>query len=200
MSSIQKTHINAAQPAAVTTVNGNLPASLMWLLAAGAGFGVASIYYSQPMLGVLGADIGASDRAVGMVPMATQLGYALGILLLAPLGDRFDRRRIILIKAAVLTGALLLAGASSGITMLLVASLAIGLSATLAQDIVPAAATLASEEHRGKVVGTVMTGLLLGILLSRVLSGFVAEHFGWRVMFVAASVSIALIGVAAWRG
>ncbi|WP_016836117.1 MFS transporter, partial [Herbaspirillum lusitanum] len=99
-----------------------------------------------------------------------------------------------------LTGALLLAGASSGIAVLLVASLAIGLSATLAQDIVPAAATLASEQNRGKVVGTVMTGLLLGILLSRVLSGFVAEHFGWRSMFVAASVSIALIGIAAWRG
>ncbi len=200
MSSIQKTHINAAQPAAVTTVNGNLPASLMWLLAAGAGFGVASIYYSQPMLGVLGADIGASDRAVGMVPMATQLGYALGILLLAPLGDRFDRRRIILLKAAVLTAALLVAGAAPGISLLLLASLAIGLSATLAQDIVPAAASLASEQHRGKVVGTVMTGLLMGILLSRVVSGFVAEHFGWRSMFVGAAVSIALVGVAAWRG
>jgi len=172
----------------------------MLLLAAGTGFAVASLYYSQPMLGILGADIGASDRAVGMVPMLTQLGYALGILLLAPLGDRYDRRRIILIKAAILAGALLLAGASSGIGLLLVASLVIGLSATMAQDIVPAAATLASDEHRGKAVGTVMTGLLLGILLSRVLSGFVAEHFGWRTMFVGASVSIALVGVAAWRG
>lgn len=197
------TSIQGAQSADSSTAvaaQNKLPASLMLLLAAGAGFAVASLYYSQPMLGILGADIGAGDRAVGMVPMLTQLGYALGILLLAPLGDRYDRRRIILIKAAALTAALLLAGASSGIGLLLVASLAIGLSATLAQDIVPAAATLASEEHRGKAVGTVMTGLLLGILLSRVLSGFVAERFGWRTMFVAASVSIALIGIAAWRG
>jgi len=177
-----------------------LPASLLVLLAAGAGFAVASLYYSQPMLGVLAADIGASNRAVGMVPMATQLGYALGILLLAPLGDRFDRRRIILIKAMVLTVALLLAGAAPGIGMLLVASLVIGLSATLAQDIVPAAAALASEQHRGKVVGTVMTGLLLGILLSRVVSGFVAQHFGWRGMFIGAAFSIAFIGLACWRG
>jgi len=199
MSSIQSTHTVGAAAVSVKPVN-NLPASLMLLLAAGTGFAVASLYYAQPMLGILGADIGASDRAIGMVPMLTQLGYALGILLLAPLGDRYDRRRIILIKAAILTGALLLAGASSGIALLLVASLVIGLSATMAQDMVPAAATLASDEHRGKAVGTVMTGLLLGILLSRVLSGFVAEHFGWRAMFVGASVSIALVGVAAWRG
>ena len=197
MSNIPSAHAMAPTPAPAAE---GLPPALTLLLASGAGFGVASLYYAQPMLGVLGADIGASDRLVGFVPTLTQLGYALGILLLAPLGDRYDRRRIILIKAAVLCAALLLAGAAPSIAMLLAASLVIGLSATLAQDIVPAAATLAPETHRGKVVGTVMTGLLLGILLSRVVSGFVAEHFGWRSMFVAAAASIALIGAAAWRG
>ncbi|MGO4330261.1 MFS transporter [Cupriavidus sp. 2TAF22] len=176
-----------------------LPARLILLLAAGAGLAVASLYYSQPMLGVLSGDIGASDSMVGLVPTLTQLGYALGILLLAPLGDRYDRRRIILAKAAVLSAALLVSGAASGIWLLLAASLATGLAATMAQDIVPAAATLAPESHRGKVVGTVMTGLLLGILLSRVASGFVAEHFGWRIMFVMAAASIAVIGAVAWR-
>ncbi len=177
-----------------------MPASLVLLLAAGAGLGAASLYYSQPMLGILGADIGASDRAIGWVPTLTQLGYALGILLFAPLGDRYDRRTIILIKAAVLAVALAAAGAAPGIGALLAASLAIGLFATLAQDIVPAAATLAPEHERGRIVGTVMTGLLMGILLSRVLSGFVAQHAGWRIMFFAASASIALIGLAVWRG
>lgn len=196
MSSIHTAHVQAAAPAAAPP----LPASLVLLLATGAGLAVAALYYSQPMLGVLGADIGASARAIGFVPTLTQLGYALGILLLAPLGDRYDRRRIILMKAAVLCVALLLAGAAPSIAVLLVASLVIGLSATLAQDIVPAAATLAPEASRGKIVGTVMTGLLLGILLSRVVSGFVAEHFGWRTMFIAAALSIALIGAAAWRG
>jgi predicted MFS family arabinose efflux permease len=196
MSSIQLAH--AATGAAPE--GRDLPASLVLLLAMGAGLSAASLYYAQPMLGVLAADIGASPRSVGLIPTLTQLGYAFGILLLAPLGDRFDRRRIVLAKAAALCAALLVAGAAPSIGVLLAASLAIGLAATMAQDIVPAAATLAPEATRGKTVGTVMTGLLLGILLSRVVSGFVAEHFGWRAMFIAAAASIALIGAAAWRG
>lgn len=192
--------VAAATPAASAVPATGIAPSLVLLLASAAGFSVASLYYSQPMLGVLGADIAASDQAVGLVPTLTQLGYALGILLLAPLGDRFDRRRIILIKAAVLAVALLLSGLAPGIGWLLGASLAVGLMATLAQDVVPAAATLAPAEHRGRVVGTVMTGLLLGILLSRVISGFVAEHFGWRAVYVSAAVAVALLGVAAWRG
>lgn len=177
-----------------------LPAPLILLLATGAGLSVASLYYSQPMLGVLGADIHASDRMIGLVPTLTQLGYALGILLLAPLGDRYDRRTIILIKAGLLALALLSSGLAPGIMSLLASSLVIGLTATMAQDIVPAAATLAPESHRGKIVGTVMTGLLLGILLSRVISGFGAEAFGWRSVYVAASIGVAMIAVATWRG
>lgn len=178
----------------------NLPASLVFLLATGAGLAVAALYYSQPMLGVLASDLHATAATIGLVPTLTQLGYAMGILLLAPLGDRFDRRIIILAKAVALCAALLLGAAAPSLGVLLVSSLAIGLSATLAQDLVPAAATLAPEARRGKTVGTVMTGLLLGVLLSRVVSGFVAEHFGWRSMYAAAAVSIALLGVALWRG
>lgn len=173
---------------------------LVLLLATGAGASVASLYYSQPMLGILGTEIQVSGRAAGWIPTLTQLGYALGILLLAPLGDRYDRRIIILIKAALLCAALLMAGLAPSFAPLLAASLTIGLTATLAQDIVPAAAALAPAEHRGRIVGTVMTGLLLGILLSRVISGIVAETFGWRAMFVAAAGSIALLGAALWRG
>ncbi|MEF7615918.1 MFS transporter [Aquincola sp. MAHUQ-54] len=188
-----------ALSAAAGAAGAQLPLSLLMLLATGAGLAVASLYYSQPMLGILAEDIGASARLLGFVPTLTQLGYALGLLLLAPLGDRYDRRRIILLKAGALCAALLLAGASPSVEVLLAASLAVGLAATMAQDIVPAAATLAPESGRGKAVGTVMTGLLLGILLSRVVSGFVAEHWGWRAMFLAAAGSIAAIGAMAWR-
>ncbi|VVE06898.1 MFS transporter [Pandoraea aquatica] len=176
-----------------------LSARLILLLATGTGLTVASLYYAQPMLGIMTDDIHAANTTVGWVPTLTQLGYALGILLLVPMGDIIDRRRIVLVKGAILTLALLLAAFAPGIGTLLVASLAIGLTATMAQDIVPAAATLAPESIRGRVVGTVMTGLLLGILLSRVVSGFVAQNFGWRAMYVVAAISVAGFGVVAWR-
>ncbi|MBN9412253.1 MAG: MFS transporter [Burkholderiales bacterium] len=173
--------------------------ALVLMLAAGAGLAVASIYYSQPMLGVLGEDLQAGTRATGWVPTLTQLGYALGILLLAPLGDRIDRRRLIVLKAVALALALLGSALAPGIGWLLAASLAVGLAGTLAQDIVPAAATLALPAHRGRVVGTVMTGLLLGILLSRVASGWVAGQFGWRTTYFVAAATIAFTGWMAWR-
>lgn len=197
---IQVAHKNIAATPVPAQPEANLPGSLVLLLAAGTGMSVASLYYSQPMLGVLSDALHASDRAVGLVPTLTQLGYAMGLLLLAPLGDRYDRRRIILVKSVILTVALLLGGLSPSIGGLLGASLVVGLAATMAQDILPVAATLAPPSHRGKVVGTVMTGLLLGILLSRVISGFVAEHFGWRAMYIGAAAGIALAGITMWRG
>jgi predicted MFS family arabinose efflux permease len=187
-------------PTAVKPAQPHLSTSLTFLLAGGTGLTVAALYYSQPILGVLEGELHASTRQIGWIPTLTQLGYALGLLLLAPLGDRFDRRNIILLKAAILCAALLLTGFAPGLPMLLVASLLVGLFATVAQDIVPAAATLAPPEERGKAVGTVMTGLLMGILLSRVVSGFVAETFGWRAMFIAAAASIALLAVVLAKG
>ncbi|AJY16116.1 MFS transporter [Burkholderia multivorans] len=190
-------HARPAAHAAASSLPGR---RLVLLLAAAAGLGVAPLYYAQPMLGALGTDLGASARAIGFVPTLTQLGYALGILLLAPLGDRFDRRRVIVAKAAALVVALLLAAVAPSLGLLLAASFAIGLTATMAQDVVPAAATLAHDQHRGRIVGTVMTGLLLGILLSRVVAGFVAETAGWRAMFALAAASVAAIGIVAARG
>lgn len=178
----------------------HLSSSLTFLLASATGLTVAALYYSQPTLGVLAGDLHASPREIGWIPTLTQLGYALGLLLLAPLGDRFDRRNIILLKAVILCAALLLTGFAPGLPVLLVASLLVGLFATVAQDIVPAAATLAPPEERGKAVGTVMTGLLMGILLSRVVSGFVAETVGWRAMFVAAAASVAVLAVVLAKG
>ncbi|ORM51576.1 MFS transporter [Pantoea conspicua] len=183
----------------ITTPNETLPAPLVFTLAAGAGLSVASIYYSQPMLDIISRQFNVGIGAVGMVPMLTQAGYALGILLLAPLGDRHDRRTIIFIKGLLLVAALLLCGFSGGLSALLIASFVTGLTATVAQDIVPASAALAPERSRGKTVGTVMTGLLVGILLSRVISGVVAEYFGWRTMYMVAALAVLLISLTLWR-
>ncbi|MFE0586371.1 MFS transporter [Pantoea vagans] len=181
------------------TQNESLSTPLVFTLAAGGGLSVASIYYSQPMLDIISKQFNAGIGAVGMVPMLTQAGYALGILLLAPLGDRHDRRTIIFIKGLLLVAALLLCGFSGGLSALLVASFITGLTATVAQDIVPASAALAPERSRGKTVGTVMTGLLVGILLSRVVSGVVAEYFGWRTMYMIAALAVLLITLTLWR-
>lgn len=172
---------------------------VIFILALGAGFSVAAIYYAQPLLPLMGANLHLSVEGMGLVPTLTQAGYALGILFLLPLGDRHDRRKLILMKSAALAVLLLLCSLTGQLTSLLMVSLLIGMAATMAQDIVPAAAILAPAGKQGKMVGTVMTGLLLGILLSRTVSGLVGALFGWRVMYRAAAVSIALIGLLMWR-
>jgi len=169
------------------------------LLAVGAGLAVAGIYYNQPMLGVLAESLHVSEARIGFIPTATQLGYGGGIVLFAPLGDRLDRRTVVLVKAALLAVALAAAGCVDSVAGLIVASLAVGLLATVAQDLVPAAAAIAEPESRGKTVGTVMTGLLLGILLSRVVSGAVTLYASWRVVFLGAAGTAALFTVVAAR-
>jgi predicted MFS family arabinose efflux permease len=156
------------------------------VMAAACGFGVANIYYNQPMLAEMAADL--KDPAVaGIVPTVTQVGYALGLLLLAPLGDRFDRKKLILTELVGLVAALAVAAVAPNLAVLAAASLAVGVLTTLVQQIVPMAAHLAAPEKRGSVVGTVMSGLLIGILGGRVLSGAVAQHLGWRAMFLIAA-------------
>nr|WP_230326356.1 MFS transporter [Citrobacter sp. Res13-Sevr-PEB04-36] len=168
-------------------------------MALGAGFSVAAIYYAQPLLPLIGQDLTLSLTGIGLVPTLTQAGYALGILFLLPLGDRFDRRTLILLKSISLAVLLLACSFSGQLHSLLLISLLMGMAATMAQDIVPAAAILAPEGKQGKTVGTVMTGLLLGILLSRTISGLVGEAFGWREMYQLAAISIAMITMVMWK-
>lgn len=172
---------------------------VIFVLAMGAGFSVAAIYYAQPLLPLMGQDLALSLTGMGLVPTLTQAGYALGILFLLPLGDRYDRRTLILLKSISLAALLLACSFTGQLHSLLLVSLLMGMAATMAQDIVPAAAILAPNGKQGKTVGTVMTGLLLGILLSRTVSGVVGEAFGWREMYQLAAVSIAVITAIMWK-
>lgn len=176
-----------------------MPGTLVLLMASTTGLGAASLYYSQPILALLAADLGVGTAAVGTIPMLTQLGYAAGILLLTPLGDRYDRRRVILSKFGFLIAMLALCALAQGLSAFLLASALLGLAATLAQDVVPLAASLSPPQQRGRIVGQVMTGLLLGILLSRVISGLVAQTLGWRWVYGLAALVLVLLALASWR-
>jgi len=169
-----------------------LTRTLLLVLSASAGLSVANIYYNQPMVGLMGAEMG---RLASQVPTATQLGYALGLVLLVPLGDCTERRRLILLQTAALVAALVAAASLHGAIAILSASVAVGVASTIAQQILPLAAELSPPESRGRTVGTVMSGLLCGILLARTLSGVVAEHLGWRAMFWVGAAIAAAIGV-----
>jgi len=153
------------------------------MMAIACGVAAANVYYNQPMLGIMAAAFPGQVAVVGLVPTATQLGFAAGLLLLVPLGDRFERRHLILIQLAALTLSLAGAALAPDVWSLAVASALVGVTSSVAQQIVPFAAELAEPSRRGATIGTVMSGLLCGILLGRVLGGAVGDHYGWRATF-----------------
>src|ERR1700729_131037 len=153
------------------------------VMAIACGVAASNIYYNQPMLGIMEAAFPAQVTVIGLVPTATQLGFAVGLLLLVPLGDRFERRRLILIQLAALALSLAAAALAPDAWSLVVASVLVGATSSVAQQIVPFAAELAEPNRRGATIGIVMSGLLCGILLGRVLAGAVGDHYGWRAMF-----------------
>jgi len=157
---------------------------------------VGSIYYNQPLLLVMGKTFGRDARAMELVAVATQLGYAAGILCFVPLGDVAERRSLMMRMYAGVSVALLLAALAQGLAWMVVASVLVGLMASVTHVVVPMAPDLVSHAKRGKAIGTVMTGLLLGILLARSFAGWLAGFSGWRTVFiVAAAMNMAFVPI-----
>ncbi|MBX8490721.1 MFS transporter [Pseudomonas cichorii] len=179
-----------ARHGAVTLTRG-----LVMLFAFCCGAIVANIYYAQPIIELIAPDIGLSSTMASLIVSLTQVGYALGLFFLVPLGDLLENRRLMLVTTGVAILSLLGAAFAEQPNLFLVVSLLVGFSSVSVQMLIPLAAHLAPEETRGRVVGSIMGGLLLGILLARPVSSLVADHFGWRAVFGSAAVLMAGISV-----
>jgi predicted MFS family arabinose efflux permease len=172
---------------------------VMIVLAFSCGATVANLYYPQPLLGEIASAFSVSQGSAALVVTLTQLGYAAGIVLLMPLGDLLENRKLATRTLLFTTVALVVAGVSPVFGLFLGASVLIGLTSVVAQILIPFAAHLAPEQDRGRFVGTAMTGLLLGILLARTVSSFVAGAWGWRTIYLVSAVLMLLVAAAMWR-
>ncbi|ENA0610020.1 MFS transporter [Enterobacter bugandensis] len=181
------------------TTHGLSPA-LILLMSVATGLAVASNYYAQPLLDTIARAFNLSASSAGFIVTAAQLGYAAGLLFLVPLGDMFERRMLIVSMTLLAAGGMLITASSQSLTMMIIGTALTGLFSVVAQILVPLAATLASPQTRGKVVGTIMSGLLLGILLARTVAGLLASLGGWRTVYWVASVLMVVMALALWRG
>jgi predicted MFS family arabinose efflux permease len=166
-----------------------------WVMAVAAGATVANLYYNQPLLPEIARTFGVPDHAVGLIPTLTQVGYGAGMLLVVPLGDSHERRRLVLILTGLVTLALLGAAAAPSLAVLALASVAIGVTTCVPQILVPYAATLAPPKERGRAVGIVTSGLLFGVLLARTFAGLIGEALGWRAVYLFAAGLMVLLGI-----
>jgi predicted MFS family arabinose efflux permease len=173
---------------------------LVLLFAIAAGISVANVYYAQPLLDALAADFGIATASAGVVVTATQAGSTLALLLLVPLGDLLPRRALMLWQAAALALFLLALAASASVWTLLAGMLAAGMLGTaMTQGLISYAAALSAPSQRGSVLGTVQSGVVIGLLLARVVSGALADLGGWRLVYVCSAALIALLGAALAR-
>ncbi|HKJ83277.1 MAG TPA: MFS transporter [Mariprofundaceae bacterium] len=178
----------------------HLNPALVLLMAVTTGLAVASNYYAQPLLHTIAGRLSLSYTHAGIIVTTAQTGYALGLLLLVPLGDMVSHRRRLIVTMMVLAAAgLMISASASNLTMLLTGTAITGIFSVVAQVLVPLSATLATPERRGKVVGTVMSGLLLGILLARTIAGALSSLSDWHTVYWIASVLMLANAIALWR-
>ncbi len=175
------------------TAEPKLSNTVLYLMSISAGLVVANIYYNQPLLNLISQNLGISQASASNVALATQLGYAVGLLIIIPLGDKFSNKLILKYDFLILVISLLVTAVASNIIILIASSFLIGFASVIPQLFVPMAARLSDEAHRGRAIGIVMSGLLIGILGSRTISGVVGEYYGWRAIFYVAAGLMVLL-------
>lgn len=181
-------------------LNARISPSLVWLFAIASGLSVANVYYAQPLLDALARDFAISQAAVGGVITATQTGCALALLFLVPLGDRVDRRRLMVLQMLALIVALAAVGMAQSAPVLLAGMLAVGLLGTaMTQGLIAYAASAAAPHEQGRVVGTAQGGVFIGLLLARVFAGGVSDLAGWRGVYFCAALLMLAIAIPLWR-
>ncbi len=172
---------------------------LVWVMAVGCGVAVANLYYIQPLLAEVGRALAVDARHMGGVAAASQIGVAVGMFLFVPLGDMFERRRLVVTVSCLAALATAGMAAAQGPRTLLAASLTVGLAGIVPHLLIPFAARLAAPAERGRIVGQLLAGLLTGVLLARTVSGLIAQAFGWRAVYVFASGAMVAVGLALGR-
>lgn len=177
----------------------SLPRSLVALLAVTCGISVANVYYAHPLLDTIAGSFGISPASMGIVVTVTQVGYALGLFALVPLGDILNPRRLITTQMLLAIVALVVVATASSRLVLLPAMGVMGLLAVVVQVVVAHAASLAPPHQRGQVVGTVTSGVVIGILLSRTLAGLIAELASWRAVYLTSAVLTSILVVVLFR-
>ena len=168
--------------------NEGIPGYLLLILAIISGLAVANLYYNQPLLNDICRDLKVSEFTANLIPMVTQIGYACGLLFIIPLGDLYNRRNIIVVNFSLLSLSMVSIALSGNIGLVLASSLITGICSVMPQIFIPIASQFSKPEHKSKNVGVLVSGLLTGILGSRVISGIVGEYWGWRTMYYIAAV------------
>jgi len=178
-----------------TAQRAEAPAWITLLLATACGMIVANLYYAQPLVGPIARALQLSPEIAGLIVTLIQIGYCAGLLLLVPLGDIVENRRLVLTLIGGCTAALMAAALATHASVFLIAGCAIGLCSVAVQVLVPFAAHLAPERARGRAVGNVTSGLLMGIMLARPVSSLMSDLFGWHAIFAVSAVAMVLLGV-----
>jgi predicted MFS family arabinose efflux permease len=182
-----------------TEPSAGLSPALIFLFSVTCALAVANVYFAQPLLDSMAQSLGVASSMIGVVVTATQVGYALGLLFIVPLGDLVNRKRLILTQVLLSAAALAAVGAAQQWLALLGAMIAVGLLAVVVQILVAYAAVLATPSQRGQAVGTVTSGIVLGILLARFASGLIADVAGWRAVYFASSGLMLSIAAVLWK-